>query len=141
MMSRFYFRIVKSATISFPCTNHVWFALTSICFVEDSNLFILFVFDYTYLCPTQFSYHRMFVSFSSNTTGTTCREQELVTLPEHLSSPQVLSWIRFARSLVFCVVFCRSLFVLLYFFSWSLCCLSFVWLPLWYLQILLSSQN
>jgi hypothetical protein len=29
----------------------------------------------------------------------------------------------------------------LYFFSWSLCCLSFVWLPLWYLQILLSSQN
>jgi hypothetical protein len=51
-----------------------------------------------YLCPTQFSYHRMFVSFSSNTTGTTCREQELLTLPEHPSSPRVLSWIRVARS-------------------------------------------
>jgi hypothetical protein len=28
-----------------------------------------------------------------------------------------------AWSLVFCVVFCRSLFVLLYFLYWSLCCL------------------
>ena len=29
------------------------------------------------------------------------------------------------RSLVFCVLFCRSLFVLLSFFFWPLCCLSF----------------
>ena len=29
------------------------------------------------------------------------------------------------RSLVFCVTFCRSLFVLLSFFFWPLCCLSF----------------
>ena len=28
------------------------------------------------------------------------------------------------RSLVFCIVFCRSLFVLLSFFNWPLCCLS-----------------
>jgi hypothetical protein len=66
-------------------------------------------------------------------------------------------------SLVFCVIVCRSLLVLLYFFFWPLCCLSFFdlrllitplvstnfsfghcvvcpssihgfWLPLWYLQ-------
>jgi hypothetical protein len=35
------------------------------------------------------------------------------TLPEHLSSPLVCSGISVARSLVFCVVFCRSLFVFL----------------------------
>jgi len=42
-------------------------------------------------------------------------------------------WIRVARSLAFCVMFCRPLFVLLSFFFCPLCCLSF-WLPLWYLQ-------
>jgi hypothetical protein len=40
-------------------------------------------------------------------------EQELLTLPDHLSSPPVFSGVRVARSVVFCVVFCRSLFVLL----------------------------
>jgi hypothetical protein len=38
-------------------------------------------------------------------------EQELSTLPEHLSSPPVLSRVRVTRSLVL-RVFCRSLFVL-----------------------------
>jgi hypothetical protein len=37
----------------------------------------------------------------------------------------VLSGVRFARSLFFCEVFCRSLFVILSFFFWQLCCLSF----------------
>ena len=51
-------------------------------------------------------------------------EQELLTLPEHLSSPPVFSDI----------MFCRPLFVLLYFFFWPLCCLFFssiygFWLP------------
>jgi hypothetical protein len=45
-------------------------------------------------------------------------EQETFTLPEHLTSlPD--------RSLVFCVIFWRSLFVFLSFFFWSLYCLSF----------------
>ena len=48
-------------------------------------------------------------------------EQELPTLPEHMSSPRsspICSWVRVARSLVFCVVLCRLLFVLfvLFFF-------------------------
>jgi hypothetical protein len=36
-------------------------------------------------------------------------EQELLTLYDHLSSHPVFSGVRVARSLVFCVVFCRSL--------------------------------
>jgi hypothetical protein len=52
-------------------------------------------------------------------------EQEPPTLPEHLSSSPVFSWVRVTRSLDMCM-FCRSLFVLLYlFFFWSLCCQFF----------------
>jgi len=48
-------------------------------------------------------------------------EQVLLTLPDHLSSPPVFSGVRVTGSLVFC----RALFVLLYFFCWPLCCLFF----------------
>jgi len=62
-------------------------------------------------------------------------------LPEHPSSPPVFCGVCVARSLVLCVCFvdrclsfcpfsfghcvfvCRSLFVLLYFFFWPLCCM------------------
>jgi hypothetical protein len=40
-------------------------------------------------------------------------EQELPTLPKHLCSPMVFSGVPIVRSSVFCVVFCRSLFVLI----------------------------
>ena len=78
----------------------------------------------------------------------------------------VFTGVRVARSLVFCVMFCGSLFVVLSFFLWPLCCLSFdlqllitplvssnfwpltfvvcpssiydFWLPLWYLQTFLN---
>jgi hypothetical protein len=43
-------------------------------------------------------------------------EQELLTLPERLSSSPIFSGVRVTQSLVFCVMFCRSLFVLLSFF-------------------------
>ena len=49
--------------------------------------------------------------------------QELLSLPEHMSSPPVFSEVCVARSFVFCVMFCRSLFVLLSLFFWPLCCL------------------
>jgi hypothetical protein len=39
-------------------------------------------------------------------------EQELLILPEHMSSISVLSGVRVARYVGFCVMFCRSLFVL-----------------------------
>ena len=38
-------------------------------------------------------------------------EQELLTLPEHLRSSPGFSGFRVARSLVFCAMSCRSLFV------------------------------
>ena len=59
-------------------------------------------------------------------------EQELLTLPELLDK-----WIRVAQSLVFCVMFCRSLSVPLSFFFWTWCCPSSIyrfWLRLWYLR-------
>lgn len=39
-------------------------------------------------------------------------QQDIFTLPVHMSSPWILSGVRFARSLVFCVMLCGSLFVL-----------------------------
>ena len=39
-------------------------------------------------------------------------EQELLILPEHISSPLTFSGVRVAWSLVLCIMFCRSLFVL-----------------------------
>jgi hypothetical protein len=41
-------------------------------------------------------------------------------LPEHMSWPTIFSGVCVLRSLVFCVVFCRSLFVLLSLVIWSL---------------------
>ena len=51
-------------------------------------------------------------------------EQELLTLPEHLSSSPVFSGVRVTRS-CFMYIFCRSLFVPLCFFFWPVCCLFF----------------
>jgi len=39
-------------------------------------------------------------------------EQELSTLPENMISIPVLDSVRVTQSLIFCVLFCRSLFVL-----------------------------
>ena len=52
-------------------------------------------------------------------------EQELLILPEHLSSIAVISRVRVARFLVLCVCFvdrCLSFWPLSF---WPLCCLSF----------------
>jgi hypothetical protein len=60
-------------------------------------------------------------------------EQELVTLPEHMSSPLVYSGVHVARYLVFfCVVFCCS-----FSFHHRVVCSSSIyifWLLVWYLQ-------
>ena len=50
---------------------------------------------------------------------------KLLTLQEHLNSPPVFSGVRVTRSLVLCVMFCISLFVLFFTFFWPLCCLFF----------------
>ena len=60
-------------------------------------------------------------------------EHELLCLPKYLSSPPFFSGASVDRSSVLCVMFCRSLFVLLSFFFCSLCCL-----PSLYLRILIT---
>jgi hypothetical protein len=72
-------------------------------------------------------------------------EQELLTLPEHLSSPPVLSGVRVSR---FLVLFARFVNRCLSFWSFSfdpcVVCPSSIygfWLPLWYNQTLLSKIN
>ena len=84
-----------------------------------------------------------FLVFSSFTTyhRVPLVEQELLTLPEHLSSPPVSDEVRVTGFLVLCVCFvdrCSSFCT----FSFGHCVVCFssiygFWLPLWYLQILL----
>ena len=64
-------------------------------------------------------------------------EQEVLTLPEYVSSTAMFSGVHVARSLVFCVMFCWSLFVFFLFFSfenWIVCPSSIYgfWFPVWY---------
>jgi hypothetical protein len=74
-------------------------------------LFMSFVFIYVYWCPTRFPYQMLLVCLTV-TWPVSLVEQELLTLPGHLSSSLVLSVVHDARIYVFCVMFCRSLFVL-----------------------------
>ena len=68
-------------------------------------------------------------------------EQELITLPEHLSSPPAFSGVRVTRSLVLYVCFVdRCLSFCTFSFGHCVVCSSSIygfWLPLWYLQTLL----
>jgi hypothetical protein len=74
----------------------------------------------------------------SNTTGATCGTGNVYTSGVH-SSCSVFSGVPVAGSLVFCVLFCSSLFVLLSLFFWPLCCLFVFNLRL--LITLLASSN
>ena len=58
-------------------------------------------------------------------------------LVEHLSSPLGFSGVRVTRALALYVMFCRSLFILCYFFFWPLCSLFFCLLAI-VLSVLLS---
>jgi hypothetical protein len=52
-------------------------------------------------------------------------EQELLTLPEHMSSLRIFNGVHVSQSLVLCVCFVdRSLSFCIFFF-WPLCCLFF----------------
>ena len=69
-------------------------------------------------------------------------EQELLTLPEHMSSPPVLSGVRVTRSLVLYVCFVdRCLSYCTFSFGHCVVCSSSIyefWIPLWYIQTLLT---
>ena len=67
-------------------------------------------------------------------------EEELLTLPKHMISPQVFSRVRIAQYLVFCVNVCP--FVLFH-FGHCIVCLSAIygfWFLLWYFQTFLAFQ-
>jgi hypothetical protein len=83
------------------------------------------------------TYHR--VCNYRNMTGATSRTRTAYTsgTREFTSG---FSWVRVARSLVFSVVVCRSLFVLLSFFVWPLRCLSFFVCGFWFITHLISSN-
>ena len=79
-------------------------------------------------------------------------EQELLALPEYLSSPPNLSEVRISQSLLFYVVFCRSLLVLLVIvlfvvlrFALFQTFLDYLWLSLlnyyWLIQKLVYSRK
>jgi hypothetical protein len=72
-------------------------------------------------------------------------EQELLTLPEHLSSLPGFSGVRVTRSLVLYVCFIdRCLSFCTFSFGRCVVCSSSIygfWLPLWYLQTLLTSEH
>ena len=77
-------------------------------------------------CFRSFSHSRLATGFVTRLTRRVLLvEHELLTLSEHMSSPPAFSGVRVTPSLVLCVCFRRSLFVLLYFFFWPLCCLFF----------------
>ena len=69
-------------------------------------------------------------------------EEELLTFPEHLSSPPVFIGVRVTRSLASCVCFVdHCLSFCLFSFGHCVVCPSIYgyWLPRWYLQILLAT--
>ena len=73
-------------------------------------------------------------------------EQELPTLPENLTSSPVFNGLRVVRSLVFCVVFCRTLFAHLIILLFDHCFVhssSFFgfWLSFWYLETVLMWED
>ena len=93
----------------------------------SSYLFCMeFMFYFRYLYFLTGVHHDFYITWCSEMRRVSIVEQELLTLPEHQSSPPVFCGVLVARSLASCVVFCRSLFVLLYFFFLPLCCLFFI---------------
>ena len=66
-------------------------------------------------------------------------EQQLLTLPEHMSSSPVFNGVRVTQSLVLCICFVdRCLSFCTFSFGHCVVCSSLIywfWLPLWYLQI------
>ena len=86
---------------------------------------MLFVFIYAYRCPRRFSYQMIFMTFNSTTTCVT----RGTTTANPFGAAKFLplfNGVRVAHNLQFSVQYYRnSLFVLQYFFLWSLYCLFF----------------
>ena len=88
--------------------------------------------------------HSLITGFVTKLTRMAPVEQELLTLPEHLSLPPVFTGVRVTRSLVLYVCFVdRCLSFRTFSFCHCVVCSSSIygfWLPLWYLQTLLKDM-
>jgi hypothetical protein len=97
---------------------------SKICFEGGFMLYFCYFYFYVYWCPTRYQYNIIFASFNSNTTSATDGTWTIY----HSGAPEVpsvLSWVCVTQSLVFCVVFWRTLFIFLSFFFRPLYCMSF----------------
>jgi hypothetical protein len=131
--SRLYSRPIKWKTNN--CTNYNWYRIIELIlssYLKSSNtrlnsnilwlclILLLFLLNdiliYNFLGTSCF---QPFLAWVSHV------EQEILFLPENTRSPPDLCGVRVARSLPCCVMFWGSLFVLLFFFCWPLCYLSF----------------
>ena len=83
---------------------HVFMFLASYCDVH------LFCRGFTLYVCYLYLYQMVFVLVKCNTSLV---KQKLITIHEHPTSSPIFSGVRVSQSLVVCVVFCRSLFVLL----------------------------
>jgi hypothetical protein len=97
-----------------------WLTVLEI-FVTNDHGYVPLVIKHFPVPSSFMTYHRFVTRL---TRRVPLVEQKLFTLPEHLSSSPVFSRVRVTRSLVLyvCLIY-KSLFVLLYFFFWPLCCL------------------
>ena len=117
------------------------------CVLSESDFLGHFFFQYTNISCCYLKSHIIYFcifQFKIITRRVPLVEQELLTLPEHLSSTPALSCVRVARSLVLYIYFVDHCLSICTFFFWSLCCLFFFdirILLLWYLSIILDLQN
>ena len=102
---------VLRCTIWFSCKSPVRFVLRPFVLSGVHVLLVSFVFINTYWCVKRFLYHMMLVAFFGNTTDDTSRTGTVSPSGAYVFKP-IISGVRVARSLVFCVVFCRSMFVI-----------------------------
>jgi len=93
--------------------DYTLLSLRNICVTNDHG-YVPFVVITILFFPHWWLFTR-FVTRVTVTQWVPLVEQQLLTLAEHMRSLRVFSWVRVAQSLVFCVMFCRSLFVLLFY--------------------------
>ena len=103
----------------FPWNNKIW-KPNSWCTKAEQYTCIYYNLA-LYITPVVFTYG---MNITRLTRHMSLVEQELLNFPEHLSSTPGFSGVRVSIFSFMCM-FCRSLFVLLYVFLWSLCCLFF----------------
>jgi hypothetical protein len=137
---------LKSSLRSFQSPPWLGWPLWSICVTNDQGYVPLVVNT-----SRSFPHSRLIIGFVTRLTRKVpLVEQELLTLPEHLSSPPVFSGVRVIRSLVLfvcfvdrCFSFCTFSFghcVVCSSVFWPLCCLSFCLLAIVFSGLLLCTD-